>query len=137
MADEIRKLQEDRASGRIALTAKGGGFDSDIYGEEDRSAYNQFLPPNDLMEDDDEDAGGGGGGSTHPSSRSRINPSRALIDASLGAESELSEHAYREQYGTGLVNTRISDRESEVRMKANAVAYPPTQYKNSKTHSFF
>ena len=76
MADEIRKLQEDRASGRIALTAKGGGFDSDIYGEEDRSAYNQFLPSNDLMEDDDEDAGGGGGGSTHPSSRSRINPSR-------------------------------------------------------------
>lgn len=117
--DEIKKVQEERSSGRVALGAKGSaGYDSDIYGEVDRSEYSHFLP-----DDGQQDEAGDNNGSTdsrnsssssHPSSHSRINPSRDLLDQPIGHEDAAIISDYRAQYGSGLVNTRIADRETQV-----------------------
>ena len=122
MDDEIRKLQAERSSGRVAMGAKGG-FDTEIYGDdEDRSECSRFVPGDDV----DEDAGDGmmvdGGSSSsssssssrsHPSSRARVNPAKDLLDP-VGLEDDSTMAEYRAQYGSGLVNTRIADRETQV-----------------------
>ena len=93
----------------------GGGektaFDSEIYGDTSSDQYATFLPAENEQSDDEEDSS-----AKHPSSRSRINPSRALLDESIDAEGNNGDlsREYREQYGSGLVNTRIASRETEV-----------------------
>ena len=111
---EIRKLQNTRSeeskdAERILLTGRGQ-FDKDIYGDSDeRESYVSSLP---LDNEDEESAEIN---TSHPSSRTRINGSRALIDESLGPSDESTENNfYRENFGSGIVNTRISDRETEV-----------------------
>lgn len=125
MDNEIRKLQEERNSGRVALGAKAG-FDSDIYGdaESDQAKYSKFAHNEDMdleggdgMEEDDDNSSSFR--SSHPSS---INPSRELLNESIGRDDDLSLE-YRSQYGTGLVNTRIADRETQVR-KLYLFAFP-------------
>ena len=94
---------------RISLTSLGE-FDKDLYGDVDKDKFLTSLPTEGEDEDDDE-----AGNATHPSSRSRINPTRAFLDENLqGGDATDSTSQYREQFGSGLVNTRISDRESEV-----------------------
>ena len=117
--DEIKRLQEDRRSilsstntsihnqDRVSLTGQGQ-YDSDIYGGPDKEQYVTSLPAYEEEDDEVEEA-------SHPSTKSRINPSRNLIDESVNASDDAGmESHYREQYGSGLVNTRISDRENEV-----------------------
>jgi hypothetical protein len=126
---EIRRLQEQRklssASGApsdaedtnasnygISLSGRGH-FDSDIYGnsEFDKSLYLDSVQVDDFEEEDSDL-----GKSAHPSTRRQINGSRALIDSSLEhSEDSMDPMKYREQFGSGLVDTRISSRESEVR----------------------
>jgi len=110
--DEIKKLQEERNSGRALLSSKGGGvFDSDIYDSGDRSQFATMEVGEEENEDQQQDS------SIGRSPRSSVNPSRALIDDSIGNSSSSSNNMsveMREQFGSGLVNTRITDRESEV-----------------------
>ncbi len=110
---EIRKLQtirgeENKDSDRILLTGRGQ-YDKDIYGDSDeRQSYASSVPL-DNEEEESEDI------NSHPSSRIRINGSRSLIDESLGPSDDSTQNNfYRENFGSGIVNTRISDRESEV-----------------------
>lgn len=115
MEDEIRQLQAERNSGRVAMGAKGG-FDTEIYGDD--AEYSRFLPGDDVYEDAGDgmmvDGGSSSSSSSHPSSRARINPSRDLLDQPVGREDDSTMAEYRAQYGSGLVNTRIADRETQV-----------------------
>ena len=113
---EIRRLQDERKADasendRIALNSRGQ-FDSDIYGgSDDKGKYMTSLP----AEDDDLDNDDYDNQAVHPSTRARINAPRALLDLPLdGGESNDITAQYREQFGSGIVNTRIADRESEV-----------------------
>jgi hypothetical protein len=125
LESEIRSLQEGRkippssSSGasdgndRVQLGGKGH-FDRDLYGEEeDRSSskYLQALPMDGEEEDDDATVRG-----SHPSSRALINASASLVEDSImqTREDGNSANFYRENFGSGLVNTRIADRENEV-----------------------
>ena len=107
MDAEIRKLQEERSSGRVGLGSKSG-FDSDIYGNGGEDEYEQSEVS---MEDHLDNTSSSS--SSHPSSssRTRINASKEQLGNSIGRDDETD---YRAQYGSGLVNTRISDRETDV-----------------------
>jgi hypothetical protein len=108
---EIRKQQEERKlnssdsrNDRPSL-ANRGDFDEEIYGGPDKSNYVNSLPSDDEDEDDNT--------YSHPSTRARINPPRELLNESIGNDSSSSSQ-YGEMYGSGIVNTRIADRENEV-----------------------
>jgi len=101
--DEIRKLQAQRKSSDLGISMSGQGqFDSSIYGGTDKSNYLQALPEED---DEGEDNDNGVG--------NRMSNSGAPGRHFVGGDSEDAPD-YREQFGSGIVNTRISDRESEV-----------------------
>ena len=101
MDDEIQSLQASRASGLLASKAKGATFDEEIF--EDPGQYEV----EEVAMDEEEDGVG-----RHPASR-RINPSRETLSSIVGQDEDLSAE-YRAQNGSGLANTRISDRESQV-----------------------
>ena len=113
--EEIKRLQSERkllnetvnTSERIGLASRGQ-FDSDLYGDIDKNQYVSSIPLEDEEEEEDRME------YSHPSTKKRINPSRSLINESLGEDDGSLENHYREQYGSGLANTRISDRENEV-----------------------
>jgi hypothetical protein len=110
---EIKNLQEERSSQpgqseRIGFGVQGE-FDSDLYGRPDKETYLAALPADEEEDDDDQME------MRHPSTRNRINPSQRLISETMTSSDDGSmDSHYREQYGSGLVNTRISDRENEV-----------------------
>lgn len=87
-----------------------GDFDSSIYGEVDKQQYLSSLPGDYEDEDDDVSA------ANHPSSKKNVilQPLRPFDDNAQEYDNVDSTGVYREQYGSGLVNTRISDRETEV-----------------------
>ena len=114
--EEIKRLQEERKSSsddnsdRILLGAKSHGFDTNIYGNvDDGNQYLQSLPTEDEENGDDDDE------HMHPSTRSRISTARDILDENLNSNDGNVMAGYREQFGSGLVDTRISNRESEVR----------------------
>ena len=116
--DEIKRLQEERKSSsasddnsdRILLGAKSHGFDTNIYGDgDDGNQYFESLPTEDEENGDDDDE------HMHPSTRSRMSTAKEILDENLNSNDGNVMAGYREQFGSGLVNTRISDRESEVR----------------------
>jgi hypothetical protein len=115
--DEIKKLQNERklftennSTERINLNSTGQHFDQDLYGGVDKNQYVSSIAADEDEEDDDARLA-----FSNPSTRKRINPSRSLINESLGEDDGSMENHYREQYGSGLVNTRIADRENDVR----------------------
>jgi splicing factor 3B subunit 1 len=120
MADieqEIKRLQENRAAGggdddvveegdRIGLMSKGG-FDSEIYGNQ-TSAFSTEVMDDEMVDDD--------AGANHPSTRASINADRRILDQGTDADSGADPFAaYREE--SGMVNTRISDRETDYQKK--------------------
>ena len=118
--DEIKRLQEERKSStasddnsdRILLGAKSHGFDTNIYGNgDDENQYLQSLPTEDEENGDDDEH-------MHPSTRSRMSTAREILDENLNSNDGNIMAGYREQFGSGLVDTRISNRESEVRRVA-------------------
>ena len=128
--NEMQKLQEERKStesegapnvDRVSLTGQGQ-FDADIYGN--GGGKEQYMSAVVDEEEDEEE-----GGHLHPSTRrARINPSRSLIDDSIqGSAEEVNENEYREQYGSGVVNTRISDRETEYQSRRLQRALSPSR----------
>ena len=115
--DEIKRLQEERSSDsslppgqsdRIGFGVQGE-FDSDLYGQADKGSYLTSLPGDDEEDEDNQME------MRHPSTRNRINPPQGLVSDTMTSSDDGSmDSHYREQYGSGLVNTRIADRESEV-----------------------
>lgn len=60
------------------------------------------------------------------SSKRRINASRELIESAMGDDGNDDEviERYREQNGSGMVNTRIADRESEYQARRQRILSP-------------
>ena len=107
--DEIRAAQEARKEG-ISLTSST--LDQDIYGGTGKKAYASSLPTEDEEREIHEQGGSSGRGS-HPATRNAITAPKSLLDAG-GDDGADPFKDYREQGGSGLVNTRIADREGEV-----------------------
>ena len=126
--EEIKALQQARAASassasRVGLGSAGVHFDQELYG----GSGSNFVAA--LPTDAEERAlragaasasasggGGGGGGSRSKASRSKrssVEASRDLLRAPDQDSGVDPMAAYRESHGSGLVNTRISDRESE------------------------
>lgn len=89
---------------------KGQKFDTNIYGDSEKDNYLSSLPTAD--EEDALDVEDNG--ARHPSSRQSINAPKELLEVVGDDGADDASNNYREQYGSGLVNTRIADRESEV-----------------------
>ena len=110
--NEIKKLQEER-NNKIKLTSVGV-YDSDIYSnkeEENQEYYTSIeLNQDDEEEEDLEEEEG-----LRREQRRRINPLQGTLSELIGDGNENNESFYREQNGTGIINTRIADRENEVR----------------------
>eukprot|EP00617_Octactis_speculum_P010595 CAMPEP_0185775084 /NCGR_PEP_ID=MMETSP1174-20130828/81156_1 /TAXON_ID=35687 /ORGANISM="Dictyocha speculum, Strain CCMP1381" /LENGTH=1383 /DNA_ID=CAMNT_0028462555 /DNA_START=24 /DNA_END=4175 /DNA_ORIENTATION=+ len=119
METQIRELQQSRAAGeagqeedneaepgeRVGLTSKGA-FDSDLYGA-DKPFHTEIE---DIAPDADDEAG------NHPATRASINASKGLLEQGTDADTGIDPFAaYKEQ--SGMVNTRIADRESEYQKK--------------------
>jgi splicing factor 3B subunit 1 len=123
MQDSKRSQGEQRGSAdRVTLTGNKGGaiYDTDIYGDSraDRSEYVVELDNS----DEEEDTTSG----THRSSQ--VGPSRALIDDSIGMSKESGISAERrEMFGSGLVNTRIADRESSYQQRRTQTKLSPSR----------
>jgi splicing factor 3B subunit 1 len=95
-------------------------YDKEIYGN-DKSKYSGME-----VEPDDEDE------ETYRSSRgqARVGPSKELRETAMGMGGTDADDAemlqqYKEQYGSGLVNTRIADRESEYHQRRMKRALSP------------
>ena len=101
MDEEIRTLQEQRKLNSGVSFSSQGEFDSAIYGNYDKNQYFQSLP-DDLNDEEENDSS---------NRKSNLIESGSL---SINEESESNIDNYRGQNGSGLVNTRISDRENEV-----------------------
>ncbi|CAM9771926.1 unnamed protein product, partial [Ectocarpus fasciculatus] len=105
---------------RASLSGSGHHFDKDIYGGEDSSAYVHSLPVE--GEDDEEDTER----ASHPATRARINAPDSLVrDSIMSTDDSENSSFYRENYGSGLVNTRISDRESDYQARRMGRALSP------------
>ena len=80
--------------------------------EDDKDQYDSYLPT--PLEDEEEDNNSASSSSSSRMSKP-INPSKELLNSTLEDidDAELVNR-YKEQNGSGLVNTRIADRESEV-----------------------
>ena len=103
------------ADPRWVTGSKGGAiYDTDIYGDSGAEHSEYVMEVGGESDDDQEEEYASSG--THASSQ--VNPSRALIDEARGVSSDLGLSAeQREMFGSGLVNTRISDRESSYHQK--------------------
>jgi len=87
---------EDKMSSRgAALGSKTAVYDTDLYGD----GGAEYVQEVEEVEMDDE-----------PPTRARINPSREVLGEPLGEDDGTD---YRAQFGSGLANTRIADRESQ------------------------
>lgn len=88
---------------------------------DDMQQYSSYLLTADEEKELDDD---GMTSSNHSLSRKKINASRELIDSVLGSDSDFNVDRYKEQNGSGLVNTRISDRETEYQARKQRVLSP-------------
>ena len=119
---EINRLQEER-EGFSSQALDGskfgekGTFDSDLYGELDSSTMLESIPTDMEMEESVHDAS--------KSSRKSINAPEHLLAAPVDSEEVDPMSEYRERFGSGLVNTRISDRESEYQAQRHNIVLSP------------
>ena len=101
--DEIKKLQD----ARVQLGMKHQGFDENIYGDlDDRENYVSSLPTDveDTFDGDDDEF----------TAARPMRQSTSMITSDGNSSNDTVNFATREQNGSGLVDTRISNRESEV-----------------------
>jgi splicing factor 3B subunit 1 len=132
---QIKAAQKERqlAAGAIELVGSKPAFDTDIYGSEDRDAYVREIPLDEEDEDNDGSAGAGldqgrgrsqgasGRVVTQHSLADRVIHESRLAASESGADGGADPMAeYRQQHGSGIVNTRIADRESSYHQKAKA-----------------
>lgn len=119
---QIESLQEERRRDGVSLSSRGD-FSGDFYQQREKEEEYFSSLPSQEEEEEEED-------SLHPSTRQarrQINPSRRLIDESIGGEEEVSAEEYSERYGSGIKNTRISDRESEYQSRRLQRALSPSR----------
>lgn len=113
--DEIKKLQSQRQKG-ISMTGVGE-LDSSIYGgSTDKSSLLQYI-----ADEEDEDGEAASAGQRTSSS------SKFRAEMVVDEEGDDSAVFHRQQSGSGLVNTRISDRESEYQARRHNRALSPTR----------
>jgi splicing factor 3B subunit 1 len=109
-SSQQRDSQREReGEDRVFMNSAKAMYDSDIYGNDtaNLSEYAMDVGADDGSDVEDDNTLSG----THPSSQ--IGPSRSLINSTIGETADTGISAeFREQRGSGLVNTRISDRES-------------------------
>lgn len=107
-------MAEDRrtatAADRVGLAA-AGGFDADLYGGSSRSDYaSAVVEPGDDERDDEEQEAA--------ASSSRLSAARTAANDGLVDEAyDPFAAGAREANGSGLVNTRIADRENDYRKR--------------------
>jgi splicing factor 3B subunit 1 len=118
--DEIKALHAERESGALTDGAKVpeaakvgltsvGGFDTDLYGTGDKFAgFTTAI----VDEDNEDEEVISHIGASHPSSRTAA-AKQSVHDAAGKDDGADPFAAYREAGGTGLVDTRISNRESD------------------------
>ena len=113
--DEIRKEQEarkaDKDRGELVGLNSAGKFDTDIYGNADKYAgFVRELPTaeEDAEKEEEESLAMEARGS-HPATLNSVAPKSQGADTSQDTFERL-----REMSGSGMVNTRISDREGDV-----------------------
>jgi splicing factor 3B subunit 1 len=108
--EAIRKAQSERlAASGVGLTDFGTAFDTEIYSTARPDANSNYV--HELVDEDDGDEGmDGGAGGVHPSSM----PHRIIAAERKAADDSGVDPmaAYKAVHGSGIQNTRISDRES-------------------------
>jgi hypothetical protein len=123
MDDEIRELQNERKASSLSdkgnLKSKNTEFDTEIYGDgNEEGRYLQSLPLEDEENGDDDEE------YSHPSTKTRSLTARDILDENMNSNGDSSINDYRAQNGSGLVDTRISIRESEVRIVSCYTMFP-------------
>ena len=124
---QLETMGPKRGGSSSSLPRSGGNedeeeYDANIYGGggEKGDKYDSYLPaPSE--EDGDNDS------AAH--TRARINPSRDILYSTIGGDEPDDEETlnnYR-QSGSGLVNTKISDRESEYQQRRQQRALSPSR----------
>jgi len=113
--------------------AFGGSCEDGVYGGNgiDRSQYLSTAPAFDEDEEFDQK------NTIYTESwrqSSRIEGRRELMDT--GDEDDVNLKAYREQNGSGIVNTRISDRESEVSVSLELTSIYSSANSHQIIHSY-
>lgn len=116
--EEIRREQEARKRG-VGLTDFGAsGLDSELYGEVNVGNDGQQYV-SELADEGEGDGGDDGGyAGSHPSTRALNLAQRVIADQLAdggGGREEDPMAMYRQQGGSGLQNSRVADRENEVR----------------------
>jgi hypothetical protein len=133
--DEIKRMQEERktsagnedSSENVPMGTKAF-IDKDLYGDGDNETqYLQSLPTEEEEDGDDDD----NHDHFHPSTKVRLASQREILDENLNSNEDTTSN-YREQNGSGLVDTRISKRENEVRY----ILISPDQFFNHFTIIF-
>eukprot|EP00596_Hydrurales_sp_CCMP1899_P009694 CAMPEP_0119038932 /NCGR_PEP_ID=MMETSP1177-20130426/8140_1 /TAXON_ID=2985 /ORGANISM="Ochromonas sp, Strain CCMP1899" /LENGTH=1295 /DNA_ID=CAMNT_0007002149 /DNA_START=75 /DNA_END=3959 /DNA_ORIENTATION=+ len=118
--DEIKRMQEERKSSagnedsseNVPMGTKAF-IDKDLYGDGDNETqYLQSLPTEEEEDGDDDD----NHDHFHPSTKVRLASQREILDENLNSNEDTTSN-YREQNGSGLVDTRISKRENEYQSK--------------------
>lgn len=103
--DELKKIRSER----VAFGKVNREIDSNIYGDEDRGNYSTFV------EDDEDDNAEDTTDAFNRSKQMNDRKIRAARDmTNVDGDGELLARDLAERGGSGIVNTRISDRESEV-----------------------
>jgi hypothetical protein len=109
--EQIKATQAARQAG-VGLASAGVEFDTEIYGNSAKKSYASSLPTAAEEREIEEGANAARGGS-HPATKNAITAPKSLLE--MGDDGSDPFKDYREAGGSGLVNTRIADREGEVR----------------------
>lgn len=116
--DDDDDVQDDRS--RVKLT-ETGKFDTDIYGPSGKARFKGYV--SELVEEDEEmdDVDGAAAiGGTHPATREAAAAAQRAVSEKERDDATLTH--IRETEGSGLVDTRIANRESEVRSACRTLA---------------
>jgi len=97
------------------MSSKGVGFDRDLYGEQDKSEFLESIAASEDVEEEEDELQRA---QARKVKAAQISGSRALIDetiaatgGALGEDDAALQARMRAEHGSGLVNTRIADRE--------------------------
>ena len=113
--DEIKRAQEERKRKASTFQPK---LDDDVYGGDNMDKDDREII------DDDHD---GNDKAVTSSGRSiSITASKDLLDTG-DHDDDVDMNSYREQYGSGLVNTRIADRENDYQSRRYQRALSPSR----------
>ena len=105
--EEIRKLQQERIE--FGKAEKGAGYFAGDISDQNIQYTNVIVDDEDEMDDDDNYSSSSSRGRS--TTDSKIREAREL----MGEGGENESQSLGSRFGSGLTNTKIADRESEVR----------------------